>query len=187
MEKDTIDQLFETLKGQFDVEVPKTGHQQRFLNKLNTVNKVATLNTKKKSNWWQTLSIAATIAMLFSIGFYQLGTSESVEEQVAEISPEASKTQFYFANLIEQQVNELQLEKSPETEKIISDTMIQLQKLEKDYTKMEKDLLSGGNSKMILSAMINNFQTRIDLLNEVMVQIETIKNFKNTDNANYTI
>ena len=109
-------------------------------------------------------------------------SSPSINEQVVEISPEISKTEFYFANLIEQEVNKLQSESSPETKKIIADTMIQLDKLEKNYKSIESDLINGGNSKLILSAMITNFQTRIDLLEDVLNQVEEIKNIKNTDN-----
>ena len=84
-------------------------------------------------------------------------------------------------------LKDLNSEKSPETERIINDTMLQLKKLELNYTEMEQDLINGGNGKLILSAMITNFQTRIELLNEVMTQIENIKTIKNTNDANYTI
>jgi hypothetical protein len=35
--------------------------------------------------------------------------------------------------------------------------------------------------------MITNFQTRIDLLQDVLDQVENIKNLKNYNDANYTI
>ena len=182
MKKDTIDNLFDNLNGTFDIENPLEGHQDRFLEKLNTINKVKTLPANKK-NTFKYLSIAATLILICSLSmvlFYN--SSPSINEQVVEISPEISKTEFYFANLIEQEVNKLQNESSPETKKIIADTMIQLDKLEKNYKSIESDLINGGNSKLILSAMITNFQTRIDLLEDVLNQVEEIKNIKNTDN-----
>ncbi|WP_405396047.1 hypothetical protein [Maribacter sp. Asnod2-G09] len=187
MKKDTIDELFIELQDKMDYAEPTTGHQQRFLEKLNESKGVAKLAPKKKNPWMLFLSVAASIAILLSVGIFQLNTASSIEDQVAEISPEASKTQFYFTNLIEEQINELNSEKSPETEKIIKDTMTQLKKLQLNYTKMEQDLLNGGNSKLILSAMITNFQTRIDLLSEVMIQIENIKSIKKSNDENYTI
>ena len=65
--------------------------------------------------------------------------------------------------------------------------MVQLKKLKNNYGLLEKDLINGGNSKLILSAMITNFQTRIDLLQDVLDKIETIKNLKNYDDAKITI
>ena len=88
---------------------------------------------------------------------------------------------------IEDQIKELENESTPETKILVDDAMIQLNKLEINYKKLEQDLLNGGNSKLILSAMITNFQTRIDLLQEVMDKIENIKTFKNYDDENITI
>jgi hypothetical protein len=187
MKKDTIEELFTKIKGSVDFEEPNDGHHLRFFNKLNESKGITALTHKKSKSWIQIISIAAAVTLLFTVGFFQLNTSSTIDEKVAEISPEASKTQFYFANLIEEQVKDLNSEKSPETERIINDTMIQLKKLELNYTEMEQDLLNGGNGKLILSAMITNFQTRIELLNEVMIQIENIKTIKNTNDANYTI
>ncbi|WP_027067744.1 hypothetical protein [Maribacter sp. Hel_I_7] len=187
MKKDTIDELFNKLQDIIDYAEPTNGHQQRFLEKLNESKGATKLTPKKNNSWLLFLSVAASIAILLSVGIFQLNTASSIDDKVAEISPEASKTQFYFANLIEEQINELNSEKSPETEKIINDTMTQLKKLQLNYTKMEQDLLNGGNSKLILSAMITNFQTRIDLLNEVMIQIENIKSIKKSNDENYTI
>lgn len=186
MKKDNIDNLFKNLEGSFDLEAPAQGHEQRFLEKLNAQQGTKSLQTKNKT-WWKPLSIAASIAIVCAITFGVYQSKPSLEQQVAEISPEVSRTEFYFASLIEEQVNELKNESTPETKKIVDDTMVQLKKLETNYTKLEQDLINGGNSKLLLSAMITNFQTRIDLLQEVLNTIESIKNLKNYDNAETTI
>lgn len=182
----TIEELFKTLQGSFDTEEPAEGHQQRFLDKLSNANGVVRLAPKKR-NWWRPLSIAASIILLFAVGASLYTNQPSMDEQLAKISPEASQTQFYFANLIEEQIKELENESTPETKILVDDTMAQLTKLEINYKKLEQDLINGGNSKLILSAMITNFQTRIDLLQEVMDKIENIKTFKNYDDENITI
>ena len=133
------------------------------------------------------MSIAASVAILIGIGLGVLNTRPTLEEQVAEISPEVSQSHFYFASLIEEQVRLLESESSPDTQRIVDDTMVQLKKLKDDYNQLEQDLVNGGNSKLILSAMITNFQTRIDLLQDVLDKIETIKNFKNYEDEDYTI
>ena len=81
----------------------------------------------------------------------------------------------------------LKQEKSPETAKLVDDTLAKLDELQSDYENLEKELINGGNSKMILNAMITNFQIRIDLLEEVLANVETIKNLKPQDDANFTI
>lgn len=185
MEVDPIEKLFGELKGSFDTAEPVDGHRQRFLTKLEA-SSTAVVKTKRKRFGWKPLSIAAAVLILCSLGFNFLYTSPSVQQQVSKISPEITNTEYYFASVIEDQVKKMQNESTPETQKLIADTMIQLKNLDRDYKKMEQDLLDGGNSKLILSAMITNFQTRIDLLNEVLEQIEEIKNFKNYKNENIT-
>ncbi|NND79240.1 MAG: hypothetical protein HKN53_05020 [Maribacter sp.] len=186
MEKDEFRDVFKNLQGTFDTEEPKAGHSERFLEKLNNANQVITLQ-KKKRNWWRPLAIAASVAVLCLITIGVYNSNPTIDQKVAKISPEVSNTQVYFASLIEDQVKLLENESSPEAQKIISDTMIQLKKLETNYKKLETDLINGGNDKLILSAMITNFQTRIDLLEDVVNQIETIKNLKNYNDENFTI
>ncbi|AZQ57682.1 hypothetical protein EJ994_02240 [Maribacter sp. MJ134] len=186
MEKDYRDEFLKNITGSFDFEEPDNGHEQRFLAKLNKAQGTASIS-QKKTFWWKPLSIAASIVLAFGI-FYGINNTEpSVDERVAKISPEVSNAQFHFASLIQEQVKALEAESSPETQKIVADTMDQLKSLEMDYNKLEGELLKGGNSKLILSAMITNFQTRIDLLNDVLNQIETIKNLKNYNDENFTI
>ncbi|WP_420601012.1 hypothetical protein [Flagellimonas sp.] len=186
MKKDNLNQLFERLQGDFDFEEPRDGHQNRFLEKLNQANGVVTLQ-KKKTNWWKPLSIAASIAIVCLLGLQVFNTKPSIKEQVIEISPEVSQTEFYFASLIEEQVQLLKDEKSPETAKLVDDTLLQLDKLEANYQNLEQELVNGGDSKIILNAMITNFQTRIDLLQEVLTNIENIKNLKSHNDENFTI
>lgn len=186
MKKNELEKMFENLQGQFDIEEPATGHQERFIQKLNQSKGVVSLQ-KKQVHWLKPLAIAASFALLCIIGFQYFAENPTLEEQVVEISPEVSETEFYFASLVEEQVQQLKDAKSPETAQLVDDTLIQLDNLESDYLQMEQDLVNGGNSKIILNAMIINFQTRIDLLKEVLNNIEEIKNLKSTNDANFTI
>lgn len=186
MSKDSLDSLFERLQGEFDVAEPQSGHQERFLEKLNQNQDTIALN-KKKTPWWKTLSIAASIALVAILGYQAFGPQPNIKQQVVKIAPEVSETEFYFANLIEQQVEVLKEEKTPDTAQLVDDTLAQLQRLDKDYQSLEQDLVDGGDSKIILSAMITNFQTRIDLLKEVLSQIENIKNLKTQNDESFTI
>ena len=57
----------------------------------------------------------------------------------------------------------------------------------KKLKRLEEDLANEGNSKQILHAMIINYQTRINLLQDVLTQIEEIKQFKTTQDENQII
>ncbi|RDY58335.1 hypothetical protein [Flagellimonas nanhaiensis] len=186
MKNDNIDRLFERLQGKLDLEEPARGHQERFLEKLNQAQGTVSLN-KKRTAWWKSLSIAASIALIAMLGIQVFNSRPSIKEQVVEIAPEVSQTEFYFASLIEEQVQLLREEKSPETAQLVDDTLLQLEKLEANYKNLEEELINGADSKIILNAMITNFQTRIDLLKEVLTNIENIKNLNSYNDENITI
>ncbi|HET8736370.1 MAG TPA: hypothetical protein VFM69_07210 [Pricia sp.] len=203
MEDKKIDNLFKSLQGSFDTENPKAGHQDRFLQKLKASRdlvmvqngnlgklnppKEAGIKENRKKLAWKAWAIAASIALLCALALGLYESQPTLDQQVSEISPEASRTQFYFAGLVEEQIRELQRESTPETEPVIDDTMAQLHILETDYAQLENDLVNGGNSKLILSAMITNFRTRIDLLQEVLLKIENIKNLNSYYDTETTI
>ncbi len=180
MKEDNIDELFEKARPYFDLEKPRAGHKARFIEKLNST----AVEPKRGVSWWKPLSIAASILLVMGFFLGQNLWNETEKERIAKISPEISNSEFYFANIIEQQVQQLEGEKSPETKKIIEDALGQLALLESDYKKLEQDLLKGGNNNIILRSMIQNFQTRIDLMQDVLAQIEIIKNIKNQQNEN---
>ena len=187
MKDENIEKLFRDLEGHFDTEEPVEGHQDRFLDKLDASQGTVSINRKKPTSWWKPLSIAASIILLCALTIGLPALNPSTEQQLANISPEVSETQLYFTSLIEQQVSELQAASTPQTEQLITQVLAQLKKLDENYLKLEQDLLNGGDTNLILSAMINNFQTRIALLKDVMYQIESIENYNNYDDENYTI
>ncbi|MDT7830020.1 hypothetical protein RQM65_15235 [Pricia sp. S334] len=188
MKKETIEELFDRLQGDFDTEVPAGGHKQRFIEKLNASKGIMTPEKTKSSwSWWKPLAVAASIALLCTLGVGLFKSQRTIDQQVAQISPEVGRASYYFAGLIEAQIETLESESSPQTRQIIDDTMGQLDKLETDYARLEQDLVNGGNSKLILSAMITNFRTRIDLLQEVLDTIENIKNLNAYDDTEIVI
>ncbi|WP_458626949.1 hypothetical protein [Winogradskyella sp. PC D3.3] len=112
-----------------------------------------------------------------------LGLFTTLQQQpeyldLASVSPEMSETQDFFTVTIENELKKLNKERSPLTEQIINDALVQIQLLETDYKKLKTDLTESGKNQRVIYAMISNFQTRIDILNTVLEQIEIVKQFK---------
>ncbi|WP_299124770.1 hypothetical protein [uncultured Winogradskyella sp.] len=187
MEKDTIENLFDDLQGEFDINEPKQGHEQRFLDKLKA-NDVVSHEAKKSSgfNWKPFLAIAASLVICFSVFITLNNDPEALD--LASVSPEMAETQDFFTATIQNELKKLNSERSPLTEQIITDALEQIKILETDYQNLKTDLTENGNDQRIIYAMISNFQSRIDILNAVLEQIETIKELKiNTDEPKNTI
>ena len=71
---------------------------------------------------------------------------------------------------------------SPEFQKIIVDALFQIEILEQDYQKLKKDLEKSGNDKRVIHAMVSNYQNRIQILQDVLTNIDKLK--QNNDNYN---
>lgn len=183
MEKDKIDVLFETLENDFDTEMPNAGHQNRFLQKLNQQPPIYEHKTQQKSGYWKPfLAIAASIVLCFSI-FTFMQQQEPDLKDLASVSPELSRTQDFFTLAIQNELATLETERSPATEELINDALKQLSVLEADYENLKKDLTTSGDDKRVVYAMISNFQTRIDVLNNVLKNIEDLKAFKSNESV----
>ncbi|WP_026752933.1 hypothetical protein [Sediminibacter sp. Hel_I_10] len=179
MKKDNLDTLFERLANDFDLESPDLGHQQRFLNKLQDKS-VTTTIPKKTVAWKPLLAIAASIILCFAL-FITINQERKLGG-LASVSPELSETQSFFSSAIEQELKSLKEKRSPKTNALIDDALEQLDLLEKDYEKLKVDLAESGNDKRVVYAMIANFQSRIDVLEHVMDNIETLKGLNNESN-----
>lgn len=182
-----IEELFKNLdQTVLDTQSARAGHEDRFLEKLNRQKGVTVLNKPKKT-WWRGLSIAAMFLLTFNLVWQYAKTENSINHRIIEVAPEFAQTNLHFASLIETQVNQLTVKKNNNTKKLVEDALTQLKDLEKDFRTLELKLLNGDNSPLIINAMIQNYQTRLDLLKEVLSHIEMINQIKNEGYEKHTI
>ena len=181
MKKTTIDNLFERLNSTFDVESPSKGHKNRFLDKLDNQDQTLVINKAVKTNYWKPMmAIAASIIICVSL--FTVTQQEPVIKDLASVSPELSETQDFFTATIAKELATLNSERSPETKVLIDDAMKQLNILETNYETLKVDLTESGDDKRVIYAMISNFQTRIEILQNVLKNIEDVKQLKQNQN-----
>ncbi len=183
MNTDSIKKLFDRMNGQLDTHEPSVDHQVRFLEKLQQQHKIVQLPPKKQ-NWYRPLAIATSVAILFGIATTAMFLNPEKEADLASVSPQMQETQSFFTSAIESQLEEINKISSQETKALVKDAMLQIEKLETDYEYLKKDLVSSGNDKRVISAMIKNFQKRANLLEKVLQKINDINNFKLSKNEN---
>lgn len=183
MKKDNLNSLFENLKNDFDTEMPKSGHKQRFLNKLNKQGKSNVIKMNPIRSFWRPIiGIAASVVLLIYvfIGFQKVENTKDL----ANVSPEMANTQSFFSNVIAEELDKLNAETSPEAQILIQDAMNQMKILENEYEKLKLKLSESGEDQRVIFAMISNFQSRIEVLQNVLDQIEQVKQLKNYNYEN---
>ncbi len=188
MNKNNLETLFNRLENELDVEVPNINHSQRFLNKLNKRGELQLVKAPKQRRrlWKPLIGVAASIALL--IALFIGGSQESNARDLANVSPKMAETQDFFTATINEELNEIQKESSPEVQSIIKDALLRIKALEGNYETLKTDLIESGDDNRVIYAMISNFQNRIDILQNTLQQIKNIKELKNiTDENSITI
>lgn len=185
MKTDNLKDFFNKLD--FDIAEPTENHEERFRQKL----KGQTPKKMKKSGvislWRPIMAIAASLLVGFLIFQGLLSDPFNKQQDLANVSPEMKQTQNFYASVIKSELENLEAQKTPETEAVIDDALRQLEILEKNYQKLKGDLKKSGQDKRVIYAMITNFQQRIDLLKTVLEKVETINTLKNIPHESTTI
>jgi hypothetical protein len=184
MKTDNLKDLFDELD--FDIAEPAVGHDLRFREKLKERKKEKTNHSGVISLWLPIMSVAASLLVAFLL-FQGIGNPFSNTQELANVSPEMEQTQNFYASVIKTELENLEEQKTPETEAVINDALRQLEILEKDYQDLKKDLNRSGQDQRVIYAMITNFQKRIDLLKSVLEKVNTINTLKNTPHENNII
>ncbi len=151
----------------FDFQEPHSGHLERFERKLNHPKRVNRTS-------WKWLSVAASIVLV--IGFWLGSNHQKQMIDLADVSPKLEEVQDYFVNTIHQELKSVEKNRSLETETIIEEALDQLEELEDNYRLFLLELNSDGNKTKIINSMIKNYQQRLQILENVLQQIEQIKN-----------
>jgi len=188
MKNDNIYKLFEKFQHDFDVETPRNGHEKRFLDKLKAQSETPVVVAAKanKRLWKPFIGIAASIVLLVSLAINF--NSEPKLQDLASVSPEMANTQHFFTSVIIEELEKIDSERTPETEALIIDAMLQMETLETQYNQLKIDLKESGNDKRVIHAMIDNFWNRINVLKMVLKNIEDIKILKqNKDETSITL
>lgn len=176
-EKRNIDEMFNRFNGEWDIDEPAAGHEDRFFDRL------AGKKKKAKTNLLYKIAVPAAAAIVIMLGMLLVFNPKTDNHTVA-MSPKAKETQVYFASIINKELAKVEKENSPETKKLVQDALVHMQLLEKDYDKITRDLAQKGENKQLIHAMITNFQTRISFLEDVLVKIENVKKIKENYNEN---
>ena len=185
MKTDDLKDIFDELD--FDVASPPQDHEERFRQKLRTNRKKKTNRSGVISLWAPVMAVAASFLLAIMVFQGVFENPFSNKQELANVSPEMKQTQDFYASVIKNELQNLEEQKTPETEAVIQDALKQLDILEKDYENLKRDLGKSGQDKRVIYAMISNFQKRIDLLNTVLEKVETINTLKNNSHENTII
>ena len=164
--KNSIEYLLNSLARFLEKEQPKTGHEERFLAKLQGQKKVVKLGRFRTYYW----SAAALIAFVsFAAGSHFFAPS-------ATPSNDFDKATVYYTQYIDKQLAAIDREENAEYTDLIADGKEQLARLELEYQKLMDAFKNNAVHPLLIQAMIEHLQHRSVVLHELEEKINTLKN-----------
>ncbi|TSE10647.1 hypothetical protein [Aquimarina algiphila] len=186
---------------QIPSEKIKQGHEFRFMSRLEK--ELPQKKTRSLNYKW--LKIAASIVVILSISvltFNQLGgeSSEGIEvvdvndsnvvnatvnlnkqsSTLAEISPEYQEVENSILTSIKFQLSQITIDDT--NRELVESFMARLDNLDKEYQKLNRELIEVGPNVQSVEAMMENLTIRLSLLNRLK---DKLKELESIENENY--
>lgn len=152
-------------------------HEDKFKEKL-----FRELHPKKsKVKTFQGLSIAASILLLISFGFYfqitdkpdTITEAKKSKLSLGTISPELKSIETYYINNINLEISQIEMRK--ENKEILDGYLGKIGELTKEYKLLTQELNKNGINDATIEALISNLQLRLQLLKRLRKQLKNLK------------
>lgn len=177
-----IRKLFEEAPEMVSREIPK-GHKNRFETRLDE-------EFPKKKPTFFFMKIAASIALVLSLGFsgyYYFNTIESNATQInsmADISPDLKKVEDYYLTHINYQFSKIKI--TDENRAFLDAYFDELGTLQESYKKVIATIDTEEEiSEETIDALIGNLQSRLKLMYKLKAQLKKLDNLnKQQDESN---
>lgn len=164
------------------------GHEARFEGKL------AEAFPPHRRPVWTWLGIAASVVALLGLALWMFRPVAAFQEgpdpvvgrgsvqtapglSLGDLSPDLRKVEQYYTANISMELAGLDI--SPEYKKMADDYMARLRELDAEYQSLVEELNKIGPNEETISAMIRNFQIRLQLLQKLKAKLNDLKQSKN--------
>jgi hypothetical protein len=106
----------------------------------------------------------------------------TLNEQIAEVAPELIEAEKYYSNQINQRLVQLKEMNLSGTGVNIDSFEEEIQELNSVYEGMKEEFVASEANERVLSAMIENLQLRMEILNRQLQLLQQVKDIKNGTN-----
>jgi len=183
MTMDKLEKIFKEQRGAFDEE-PEENHFQRFEKKLDQY------HARKNRNFqsWPFLRIASiVIIVLLSANLYVYLFQQKKEKNVEKFANrEMIETANFYTTRINsglsqlKQMSEQGIGSSIEYDQVKKE-MEEMDRLHRD---LEQEYSMNPNDERVINAMIEYYQTKLDIINTIRTDLENVKSIKNKNHEN---
>lgn len=156
-----------------------SGHEARFLNKLDEVMPV---KQKSNSKIWMNIAAAIVILLAVAFGLYKVSMKSEVlpvnentivqVKSLGDISPDLKKVEDYYLANINLELSKVQI--TPENKELFDGYVLRLEELNIEYNQLSLELTENGPTAETIDALIDNLKIRLNLLYRLKEQLTAL-------------
>jgi len=182
---DELDKIIIENRHDFEEE-PRDGHFDRFAERL----KLA--ESKRKSiQLTPFLKVAAVLVIiLLSANLYvYLRNPKSNIKETAAVKSDLGEASFYYTNSINNGIRDLEkmANEGIGSQKELVQIKHELSEMDSLFVNLQAEYKANPNDERIINAMIEYYQTKLDIVNTIKTDLENVKHLKNKKHENSEI
>jgi hypothetical protein len=181
----TIEDIIRENKDFFEDAEPSGGHFEKFDRKLEMkFQKIAV-----KRSIVPYLLKAAVVTLLVTLSslwtWDHFIRPESSRMTLGQVSPQYKEVENYYihqVNMMEGEIVNVDLKNSPAQKQLL---MNEMKSMDSVYVSLQKELKANPDDERIINAMIEHYQTKLEVMTYIINQLKTIRNDnpKKTENG----
>jgi hypothetical protein len=176
----TIEEIIRSNKDLFEEREPSEGHFERFSVKL----ELRCQAKASKRSIVPYLLRAAVVTLLVTLSslwtWDHFIRPSNGRMTLGQVSPQYKEVENYYlhqVNMMEDEIVNVDLKNNPKQKEQL---LKEMKSMDSVYVSLQKELKANPNDERIINAMIEHYQTKLDVMTYIVNQLKTIRN----DNAN---
>ena len=167
----SIDDIIRNNKDFFEDAEPSAGHLERFSRKLENRFQVKTVT---RSIVPAVVTLLITLSSLWTWDhFIRPGRNRMT---LGQVSPQYKEVENYYVhqvNLMEGEIVNVDLKSNPAQKTML---MKEMKSMDSTYVSLQRELKANPNDERIINAMIEHYQTKLEVMTYIVNQLKTIRN-----------
>jgi hypothetical protein len=179
-----IEDIIKSNKDFFDEAEPSEGHLERFNRKLEIRFGTRTL----KRSIVPYLLRAAAVTLLLTLSslwtWDHFIRSDRNRMTLGDVSPQYKEVENYYVHqvsLMESEIVNIDLKNNPGQKQLL---FTEMKSMDSVYVQLQKDLKANPDDERIINAMIEHYQTKVDVMTYILNQFKAIRNENKNKSGN---
>lgn len=127
------------------------------------------------------LRVAAVVAIVLTAGILLTIRTGQKGISLSSVSPQLAEMQVQYAGMISERREEIR--KVEKTDPYLyGEFSSEIRKMDTSYQRLNNELATSPNQEETVKAMVRNLQTQLEVLNQQLIVIQQIKQFKKEKN-----